>query len=671
METVSEKFREQVYKGSSLYNAILTINDNLVPTSQIASIKIKSPIIDTSTETFYVGSFISQSITIKFKNLDGLDIASNNNVSLQIGQLVDNNYEYVYIGKYLIDDLDENYQQTCEITCLDYAVKFKPNIDYSPCFVDDKTDVNTIIRYICEYFGVELETDIDSLPNGDIEVGTFDSTISGKQWLSYLAEIKGCNLKMSRQGKLLFIPLKKEPVVKINALASKTWNLGEKYKISRVVYFDAVRNFTSGVETDNTLFIRQDNPFITNQEVIDNIYEAVNGFEVWSLKNENFGDISLDAWDIIEFTLGEETYQTFNDNNITFEMTIMTTIDTQIPNKQKEITTNVIGGDTQTKLKILKTNLDYINQQIELLIRENDGLTERTNQLVMDLLSTQNIFQITGGSNSIINSQFLYDDPIDRETNSRTYWNFEDNGNNPYNNLSEGYDAQLIGKTTSIAKIQLRDTIATTTYENITGLKRNQVYTLNYSYTQDELTTTNFQLFDEYGNIVTYNVLNEEDETYEIKEIDFTYDSEQTTLKNETIQFVAPTSTLILKITTNTTSGDTTKGYFYLYDLMLNSGDKKNWQPAPSEVWSTVVKMSQLGLSVVAEGSKIITLLTSMGFQVREYANGQIAEIITEFDDTGLITGVARTKETHTGNYVMKEITINGVEHHIEYFKES
>ena len=103
---------------------------------------------------------------------------------------------------------------------------------------------------------------------------------------------------------------------------------------------------------------------------------------------------------------------------------------------------------------------------------------------------------------------------------------------------------------------------------------------------------------------------------------------------------------------------------------MLNSGDKKNWELASAEIYSTVVKMSQLGISVVATGSKIITLLTSEGFQVRKYANGQIGVIVTQFDDIGLITGVARTTEVHTGNYVMKEETINDREHHIEFFND-
>jgi len=976
MQTVSNNFREQEYSGEALFNTILRINNSLIPVEQIASIKIKSPIIDTSTETFYIGTFISQTLTIKFKNLDGLDIQSKYNVHLEIGQSVDDTYTYLPMGEYLIDDLAENYQTTCEITCMDYAVKFKPNIDYSPCFTNGIANVDTIAQYICNYFGVELGTDLSLLPNSNVVVGTFDSTISGKQWLSYIGEIKGCNLKMSRYGKLLFIPFVKDNAdIEINALKSEEWELGEKYELSRIVYFDAVRNYTFGNDTENTLFIRQDNPFVTDESVINNLannmlftnketnkskrieindgesnneasiqlygdmmqetttgknlysisdysgtfrnlditvengiitlngtssgsgtlsisslidnslngtytlstnyvsgtmstnnqgninlrnasdnsviqgtqtnlrnkqfsttftlntgnivfglyimnnitfdnfkikpqlelgseiteyepftygaspnpnypqeiktvtglntiiitnenesqtqsllvdlgdielckiddyqdyiykenniwykmsnilkinnyngeiittnyksttgqlsigatiyyvsdnpaaieitdtnlisqleminnfnlYDGINiistlsnnltpylklnyykdkHFVIWSLKNKNYGDISLDAWDIIQFNLGDEHYWTYNDNELTYEMNISTTINTQIPTKQQEITTNVVGGDEQTKIKMLKTTLDYINNRIELLLNETDNLTERTNQLVLDILSTQNIFQITGGSNLIQNSQFLYSD------DNNELWALTDNGSNPYNNLGDGYDAKLIGKTTSVSKIKLRDIILTSTSENIINIKKNQTYNISYSYTQDELTTTRVQLIEETTGAII---------------LDKTYNEQVGTITDENLSFVANDTSYIFKVTTSTTSGSTNIGYFNLYDLMLNSGDKQNWTPAKSEVYSTVVKMSQMGLSIFATGSNIVTLLTSQGFQVRKYANGQIGVIITDFTDTGIITGDIESNSISTGKYISTKMTIGGVEHHVEYFKE-
>lgn len=679
MQVVSNEFREKVYSGEALYTANLTINGQQVPINQIARITIKSPIIDTSTETFYVGSFISQSITIKFKNLDGIDIQSGNLVYLEIGEYVNDEYEYVPIGYFLIEEPKENYQETCEITCLDYAIKFKPNIDYSPCFTDGKANINVIAQYICDYFGVELETDLSQLPNSQIEVGTYDSSISGKQWLSYIAETKGCNLKINRQGKLMFIPLKHEPDITINTLKSEKLELGEKYQVSRVVYFDAVRNFTYGEDSNNTLFIRQDNPFITDETVVQNIYNAVENFTVWSLKNRNYGDISLDAWDIINFTLGYDEnenpieYQTYNDNTIVYEMNIMTDISTQIPTKQKEITTNVVGGDEETKVKMIKTLLDYVNAEVTIQAEEQKNMQNRLAQLILDVNSIQNLFQITGGNNLIKNSQFLFND----ET-----WEFGDiemvnvvyndqqvqyDGNDVVyglNNLNlkyhtpfgEGYDSSLIGQTTSISKIQLRNIVMSSKSDNIINLKQGQAYTLSYLFKQDPLTTTRVQLIEQVSGLTIYN-----------KHFNSSVDN----ITEETFQFIANDNSYILRISTTTLTNDDTKGYFYIYDLMLNSGDKKNWEVAAGEIYSTVIKMSQLGLQVLATGSKIATLITSDGFKIYKYENGQLSSTpITEFTDDGLITGIAKTLSVYTGRYVMTELYLNGIEHHVEYFKE-
>ena len=140
---VSENYRTIAYSGGAIYDCELKINNVQVPNSQIQSIKISSPIIDTTTENgsmFHIGTFISKTLEIKFKNLNGLDLTTNPDIALRIGMYVGNNYEYVPIGKFLIDELDENYQKTCTITCMDYAIKFKPQLDISQFFNQTEID---------------------------------------------------------------------------------------------------------------------------------------------------------------------------------------------------------------------------------------------------------------------------------------------------------------------------------------------------------------------------------------------------------------------------------------------------------------------------------------------------------------------------------------------------
>lgn len=421
--SVSEDFRTKCYSGESLYNCRLIIGEETIPTTQISSITISSPIIDDQKETFYIGTFISQKLTIKFKNLDGIDTKSGTNVELYISQYVNDSWEEVPIGKYIIDESPENYYQAAQIECFDYAIKFATNLDYSPCFVDGKTTIDNLLQWICTYYEITLG-DYPNI-NGNVEIGTYDSTVSGKQWISYIAEIKGCNAKMDRLGRLTLVPIKSSPVVTIDALKSKSWELGEKYEIQKVTYFDAIRNYTFGGQTNvnyndnalyyngnriiysapeidsNTLIIRQGNPFIVDETVVENIYESVKWLKIYSLKTENYGDISLDAWDIIHYTLGDKDYYTLNNNSIEYAMTIMSKVETKIPTKQQEVTTNVVGGNDEVKIRRLSTEVNTLDNRVTIQAEEID----ENRQDISTLNVTANNIQanVTSSTNSLSN----------------------------------------------------------------------------------------------------------------------------------------------------------------------------------------------------------------------------------------------------------------------------
>lgn len=155
----TERMREIIYSGDATYDCKLYFNNTLIPAEQISSIKISSPIIDTTSDTgkmFHIGTFISQQLKIKFRNLNGLDLTSNPDIYLEIGIDVDGEYAYVPVGYFLIDELEENYQKTCEITCLDYAIKFKSNLDITQFFNDSQyVYAADLFRYICRHYGVE------------------------------------------------------------------------------------------------------------------------------------------------------------------------------------------------------------------------------------------------------------------------------------------------------------------------------------------------------------------------------------------------------------------------------------------------------------------------------------------------------------------------------------
>ena len=207
--------------------------------------------------------------------------------------------------------------------------------------------------------------------------------------------------------------------IKINALKSKSWELSSRYKISRVFWENGDIIYQNGNTNFNSLSISTDNIFIngddTNiQGIVDNLYNELNGFEMWSIKNENYGDVSLDCWDLLEFTLGEETYYALNDNIITYEMNIATTINPIIPSKQKQEVTNIVGK-TNDSINVMKTEIDAVNNRVtqtntrvgsvESELAENVYTKEETNQLIRDAENgLTNVFTKSGGNNLLTNT---------------------------------------------------------------------------------------------------------------------------------------------------------------------------------------------------------------------------------------------------------------------------
>ena len=381
MEVVSNDFRPTIYSGEADHTAVLTIGNTTIDNENIKRIKVSNPIIDKTNDTFYIGTFVSKQVEIEFFNADEIDLTGQ--LHLSIGTKVNGDYEMLNIGYFNIESSPEDYYKNAKIVALDNAVKFKPNVDYSSA-LDPTTGLiscEDLLIWLCNHFGVTLGTYPNT--NKDIEISTYDNSLSGKQYISYIAEIMGGNAQIGRDGHLYIIPLKQTPSVQIDATKSKSWQLKDKYEISGVTYFDVLRDipFNSGDDTKNILYIRSDNPFVVGDNtaasaIIENIYNEVVGTVIYNLKCENYADYSLDSWDFIEYTLDNDSYITINNNEYTYEMTIMGKVDVEIPNKQIEQTTNTIWANNTTKMNVLKTTIDQVNNELEILAEQIEPISQ-------------------------------------------------------------------------------------------------------------------------------------------------------------------------------------------------------------------------------------------------------------------------------------------------------
>ena len=264
-----------------------------------------------------------------------------------------------------------------------------------------------MFKAICGYYGVDYGTYPNV--NNNKPIYFYDNTISGKQYIMYLAELFGGNAKIERDGTCSIVPLNNNSGIQINALESKKFEVGDTYQLTRVCYDNGRQKYqaggnvitvdafpTTGISTTsyyylttdmkyyiyvngqwteatgmkNTLYIRNDNIFITQQEDITNIYNAVQGFTITNLTCENRMDLSLDCWDVVTYTTGNNTYTTLYDNTTTFNGIAMGTVKVKLPIKTQEETTNIITANVASQLKTMRTTINEQEQSITTVISD-------------------------------------------------------------------------------------------------------------------------------------------------------------------------------------------------------------------------------------------------------------------------------------------------------------
>lgn len=655
---VTDRYKEVIYSQDDNNDIKIFFNGVELEDAgyYVEKVSCKSRILpEDGKKRFSLDNFISKEIELIIHNIDPSIIQDQ--VQIQIGTFVDSYYEYIPLGIFNIQDTPTTNNNRTTIKLRDNRVKFDFKYDAKP-LIDSNGGTASylqILQDICQQ--ANIESDVTSFDNDDLETSFYDNTVNASVHISYLAEQCGMIPIITREGHLDFLDLTNLTTWRIPlSIISDNYELGEPYNIERVVYESGVIKYeTSNNESLNTLYINSANSYIVNQQQISDIYTKLSSFEIdsVSLSEAILGNPAIDPYDIIEvyddYDENEPVvFRTLANCDYTFKGNHRQLFKTEIGKEER--TENVTLNEESSFKKWASTNINQLTGEVEIQAGEIGDLQSQTSQLTVNINNIQGKFQITGGSNLIKNSQFLLTDEV---------WTFEPDSlsNQSYHTeLGQGYNSSLVGKTVAVSNIVLRDCKTVTTETNITNLKLNVLHTLNYYISQDEYTTSTVKMIAKNTGETVYEDI--------VTTTNTTVD-----MANKTIAFVTTDTEYVFSIESSTTLDGFTK----IYDLMFNVGDNKSWEPAASEVYSTILKMSQLGMQVYSSGSNIITLITSDGFQIREATmsgNGEIVigRVISEFDKDGLLTDTVELKKLVIGKYVQTEMTINSQLHHIEYF---
>lgn len=620
--TVSDKYKNKIYAESSFSDLKIYINNEEIDTDYVIDIQLDDDCFED--ESFTLGSAIYQKIVLKLGNeCLPCTIKEINTFKITYGiEFDDGTKEWIPIGEYVLGkEPDTTYSDYTIFTLYDYMSKFDVEYDGSskvPCTRAE------LLTDICQSVGVELAT--TTFLGSDRIVGTYDNTITARQYLSFISERAGGFAKIGRDKKLYIKCYADVDVIELSDTesASAVINSYDVLKsITKVFYEDALNKWEFGNDTGIVIQLSDSSPFAITEEEVESIYNKLNGLSFQSLDVKMWGDPAYDTGDIISVY----GYKTFIQKSWKYNNGFYGSYKTIL--KESNSISNVEKISLSSKIKRLKTKLDEETGRIDILAEEtnenssnigaltiesseikeqvssiernldNTYTKEQTEELILNAKEgLTNTFTKIGGNNLLKNSALYF-----KKDNIYDFW-------------SGNAEKIIYSDAQSNTAISLKNS----SFKQSISLANND-YTLSFKYKRlNSLGSANVKINNETISL---------EETGEIKK----------TLSITTNQF---------EIEFNSTLDDS----YIIYDLMLNVGtDASPWSQYANEIHTDTVNISK-GITVEATENDTIGSLGADGLKViNKYTN----EKVLKATDTGVETPEIIAKTGTMGGVSIKK----------------
>lgn len=367
----SEGYKNVIYSGDANSRIRIWIDDVELEDADYycEKLSVSSRILPKdASKRFSLDNFVSKELTLILHNVE---INNNNKIKISLGILVDNDYEDIPLGIFNIQGIPTTDKDKKIIKLRDNSVLFDFNYN-GQTLIDENGGTATklqILKDICNQANVVCN--IEEFIGANETFGFYDDSITARTYISYLAEQAGAIPTINRDGELIFIYLNNLATQRIPLSIVEKYTIGENYKISRVVYEDAIRKFEFGPNDYDNLFLNSANPFISSQEQIQEIYNIVNGFEINSISTGKIiGDPAIDHYDLVEiyddYVEDENVIaKTLANQNFIYNGVMTTNFDTEIGLEQKKENVNI--NSEATFKKWAKTSIDNNTAEISMI----------------------------------------------------------------------------------------------------------------------------------------------------------------------------------------------------------------------------------------------------------------------------------------------------------------
>ena len=321
---------------------------------------------------FMLGSTASNTFTLV------LDITAVSSVP-EVVKITENDEDFATLVVDKVEDVDKfskSYKLTDKLVDLNYYYDASEFINQN----GGSALTSEILADMCSNVGIEVDENINWI--NDIPVTWYDNTVTAREYAGYIAEINAGYISILPNGKLTIKQHNMASKYTINVDDCEDFTLGERHIITKVVYDNGVVKYEAGDDTGNTLYIDANNLYITSQEQITNIYNAINGFEFYSVETGNCPiNSDIRAGDVITFVDGDNEYPTIANINLQYYGGWFGGYSLNI-NTEKQEETDVIG--TNNKIRGIITRLNRDEAQLEIVANETDENSEKIGQLELD-----------------------------------------------------------------------------------------------------------------------------------------------------------------------------------------------------------------------------------------------------------------------------------------------
>ena len=380
----SDRYKEVIYSQDCRHKLKIWFNNVELEDADIycEKLTVSSRIIPNGSKVFMLENFISKEATLILHEVDLSTIKDQ--VKISIGTLVDNEYEYVPIGIFNIQDKPTTDNGKTTIKLRDNSVKFDFGYNAKD-LIENNGGVASLLQVlqdICNQAGVVCNI-TEFLGSEDL-IGIYDNTITGRNYVAYIAGQAGAIPTINREGELIFVYINNLITHEIPLHFVEKYTDGDLYKISRVAYESGIIKIEKGTTDNDTLFLDTSNPYITSQDQIDGILEIVNDFEINSFSTGKIiGNPAIDSYDLISITDGDNVYRTLATNDLVYNGVIIQTFDTQIGLEERKENVSLKGEDSFKKWA--RTQIDNINAEIKLTTGRVDTIEISNNEAIEEI----------------------------------------------------------------------------------------------------------------------------------------------------------------------------------------------------------------------------------------------------------------------------------------------